>query len=389
MKTITQYIHEQKYNDLISEKFCDVIYEDIINESFKSTLIQKLAAKISKAEATRNKKEIENAQRLDKEYGGSHKPKITNFASIFGPVKVFNKYRRSEYNIARGLKWSEITDEQFILFKGIKEGIDKNLVKAIKQTCSHKLKANFIVCDQDTDNIRFFIRGYNTDDTMAADIFFFSFDRPNNWGGITPGGVHKMDRQKYSYKFRSLKADEIIEEIQGCDVYMLKITDDMIEDYKVLRTNRKESQKGVINYDKDSLNELLKNQKARYKALVEKIKADKLMNNSDNLFEDINKINQEVQDLYRQIVDNPDCFDNYYSLGNLMSYVTNAYEYFFKYIDNKKEGDNQKELYVRKYGKTYNGDSYYDQSAQDNINYCKERLDKIRKEIDNIKAKIK
>lgn len=392
MKTITQYIKEQKYNDLISEEFCEIVSENMINESFKSSLIQKLAAKISKAEASENKSKIKNAERLDKEYprydGSKHDPNLVNFASIFGPITITPKYNSKNKRKVRGLKWSEITDDQFVLYKGIEEGINKDLSKIIKNVCAHKLNANFIICKKDTDDVVMFIRGYNESKETPVRIFYFTFDRPSPYGGITRGGVHAMERQKSKWKTRELKADEIIEEIQGYDVYMLEITDSMIEDYTVLATGRKESQEGIINYDKKSLEDLLKNQQARYKSLVKKIKADKLIGKSDELFNEINKVNQEVQNLYNTIINTFEYKQDYYRLGRLMEYVSHAYEYFFKYLDNKKAADKTRAEYAEKYNRTYT-DSYYDTTAEEYINDCKEKLDKVKEEIDNIKQSLK
>lgn len=389
MKNIITYINEQRYNGLVIENLCEIFAEDMVNESFKSSLLTNLAKEIYKAEATNNKREIENNERMKKEYPTySSKPKLTNFSSFFGPVSAHG-------DKVRCIKWNEITDDQFVLYKAIDEGFDKKLEKLLKQVYTQKIKADFIVCEKDTKNIKFFIRGYNANNKNNVEIFFLRYDKQKIYkyadGSETsytqPGSVERMTKPKYKYEIRPLKLQELMEEIQGYDVYALEITDDMINDYKTLTIDRKNAQKGVINYDKDSLDKLWKEQQARYRTLVKELKANKIPND-DEFLEEINKVNKEVQDLYKQIVNTATNIESYYDLGRLMEYVSNSYYNFFEYKKSLIRGNDLKQRYEKEKGKPYSGTTYDEEYAKEYIVRSKEKLDDVKKYIEKIKSNI-
>jgi len=369
MQHLFEYLIDDICNQKILEEESLIYAEDIINESFKCELLSNLAANIKKAEKKNNAKKIERSERDKKEYGYSSNPNIVSFASIFGPITVHGKY--SSTKGIQGLKWSEITEDDFTL---IEPGNEKALKKALKQIYAKNGKGDAIICMPGTKNPVCFIKGYGkTDDKQ---LFFFDYDE-SHWNN----GVRKKTAKKYTYQERDLKLEEVIPLIADLDVYILNVTDEMITQYKTLFNKREEEKQGMINYDEASLKELLKKQQARYKVLAAEIRAKKLQKDPSILFDEIKEINDEVVDLYREVMSSPENLDQYFDMGSLMSYVSYAYESFYKSMKSRYEGDQSKKL-----GRL---GTYYDERANEEINDVHEYLEKIKKEIEKIKKNLK
>lgn len=365
MKRLANFIISEEL-DIKAESL--VISEDIINEGFKSSIIDGVAHKIFKYE-----KKHRDSDREQNETG-FHSKSAKSFASIFGPIEIGNKYDKKK---VQGLKWSEITNDDLKKYSGS----DKELVKLIKQTYQHKLNADFIVCDSGTEDCVYFIKGYN----QNKDIVVYQFNDPSKWNG----GFKPRLEKAYKYQDRNLKAEEAIDLVKDYDVYALIITDDMLKEYNTLFLDRENSKKGMINYDKQSLASLLKKQQMKYKALAEEMKAKKLINNKEALWEEITKTNQEVIDFYKKIIDNPEYIDKRYNLGDLMQYVNYAFESYYKFVKNWRAADRRVERAKEqgreepeKYG------DYERQSAKNEINDAKEYIQRIHKEMENIQKQL-
>ena len=400
MKQLLEYLNDYHYNNLVINEVCNLIAEEeIVNESFKSSIVQKLAQAIYNAEKSSNKSKIEQAKNDDERYGtdyGKHDPHIVSFASIFGPKTLIGKYGSVKKGI-QGLKWSEITDDDFKEYAPD----DKELIKLVKKTYGKKnANADFIVMKG--DEIINFIKAYGADEKSDG-MFYFKSDTLKKYksDGVehkytVNGGVKELTKPYYSYQHRTLKVNEVIDtlkalsEIEGVKVYALEITDDMIKQYQELSNDRKKSQKGVINYDKKSLEMLRKQQVARYKALAQEIRAKKLQNDPNILFNEITETNKQVIELYKKVMSSTDNLDKYFDLGRLMDYVSRAYESFYRSMKSERQSERAKERYKVKAaerGEEFN-DEEYDKFDFDKSN-AKSEINDAKKYIDNVKKMIK
>ena len=400
MKHLLEYLNDYYYNNLVINEVCNLIAEEeIVNESFKSSIVQKLAQAIYNAEKSSNKSKIEQAKNDDERYGtdyGKHDPHIVSFASIFGPKAINGKYSLVNKGI-QGLKWSEITDDDFKEYAPD----DKELIKLVKKTYGKKnANADFIVMKG--DEIINFIKAYGADEKSDG-MFYFKSDTLKKYksNGVehkytVNGGVKELTKPYYSYQHRALKVNEVIDELQalseieGVKVYALEITDDMIKQYQELYNDRKKSQEGVINYDKKSLEMLRKQQVARYKALAQEIRAKKLQNDPNILFNEITETNKQVIELYKKVMSSTDNLGKYFDLGRLMDYVSGAYESFYRSMKSERQSERQKERYKAKAaerGEEFNDEQY------DKLNFAKSRakseINDAKKYIDNVKKMIK
>ena len=396
MRHLLEYLNDYYYDSLVINEVCNLIAEDeMVNESFKSSIVQKLAQAIYNAEKTSNKKKVEQAKKNDEVLGteyGKHDPHIVSFTSIFGPKTVNGRYGSTKG--IQGLKWSEITDDDFIEYAPN----DKELIKLIKKTYGKKnANADFIVM-KDGEIINF-IKAYGADEKSDG-MFYFKSDALKKYSNgseyTLPGGVKEVTKPYYSYQHRPLKVAEVVNalkelsSIEGVKVYALEITDDMIKQYQSLITDRKKSQEGVINYDKKSLNMLRKQQVSRYKVLADEIRANKLQNDPNILFNEIAETNKQVIELYKKVMSSTDNLDKYFDLGRLMDYVSRAYESFYRSMKSERQSEMSKERYKAKAaerGEEFN-DKEYDKIDFDKSN-AKSEINDAKKYVDNVKKMIK
>ena len=403
MKHLLEYLNDYYYDSLVINEVCNLIAEDeMVNESFKSSIVQKLAQAIYNAEKTSNKKKVEQAKKNDEVLGteyGKHDPHIVSFTSIFGPKTVNGRYGGSTKGI-QGLKWSEITDDDFIEYAPN----DKELIKLIKKTYGKKnANADFIVM-KDGEIINF-IKAYGADEKSDG-MFYFKSDtlkKYSNGGEYTvPGGVEEVTKPYYSYQHRPLKVAEVVNalkelsSIKGVKVYALEITDDMIKQYQSLITDRKKSQEGVINYDKRSLDMLRKQQVSRYKVLAAEIRANKLQKDPNILFNEITETNKQVVELYKKVMSSTEYLDKYFELGRLMDYVSRAYESFYKSIKSGRKSEKSREHAKARAAergekfdpKEYDEFDYNKSDAQSSINDAKKYINNVKEMIKEIEAEL-
>lgn len=403
MRQLSEYLNDYYYDSLVINEVCNLIAEDeMVNESFKSSIVQKLAQAIYNAEKTSNKKKVEQAKAYDEVQGteyGKHDPRIVSFTSIFGPKTVNGRYGGSTKGI-QGLKWSEITDDDFIEYAPN----DKELIKLIKKTYGKKnANADFIVM-KDGEIINF-IKAYGADEKSDG-MFYFKSDTLKKYANgseyTLPGGVEEVTKPYYSYQHRPLKVAEVVNalkelsSIKGVKVYALEITDDMIKQYQSLITDRKKSQEGVINYDKRSLDMLRKQQVSRYKALAAEIRANKLQKDPNVLFNEITETNKQVVELYKKIMSSTDYLDKYFELGRLMDYVSRAYESFYKSIKSGRKSEKGRERAKARAAergekfdpKEYDEFDYNRSDAQSSINDAKKYINNVKEMIKEIEAEL-
>lgn len=403
MRQLLEYLNDYYYDSLVINEVCNLIAEDeMINESFKSSIVQKLAQAIYNAEKTSNKKKVEQAKKNDEVLGteyGKHDPRIVSFTSIFGPKTVNGMYSGSKKGI-QGLKWSEITDDDFIEYAPN----DKELIKLIKKTYGKKnANADFIIM-KDGEIINF-IKAYGADEKSDGMFYFKSDTLKKYLNGseyTVPGGVKEITKPYYSYQHRPLKVAEVINalkelsSIKGVKVYALEITDDMIKQYQSLITDRKKSQEGVINYDKRSLDMLRKQQVSRYKALAAEIRANKLQKDPNILFNEITETNKQVVELYKKVMSSTEYLDKYFELGRLMDYVSRAYESFYKSIKSGRKSEKSREHAKARAAergekfdpKEYDEFDYNKSDAQSSINDAKKYINNVKEMIKEIEAEL-
>lgn len=386
MKNIKDFLFESNLRkELIAEDYNE-ISEGMINESFKASILTKLAKAIGDAMKDYNKREKDNAKRMDKEYGGKHKANTKNFASIFGPKVLHGRYGNKKTGL-QGVKWSEISDDDFKVFTEY----DKELEKLIKG--SYKKKdgnTDFIITDKN-DNIKYFIKGYGYEDDGKAQMNgIYTFK--SKWGGSST--VEEMEKNAYKYSSKPLNITEVLAFVRGLlenehKVYALTITGDMVQNYEALHTAREESQKGVIEYDEASLRKLAEQQRARYKALAKEARIRKEKENSDGLFDEIKELNDEVTELYRTITSKTEYVDKFYDLGDMMHYVNYIYESYFKYI--KYARSSEKEIEAAKKNGEKNPEAWgnFDKRHSDeSLNDVREYINRVKKQIEKIKSQL-
>ena len=391
MKSLYESLLNAKYTNQVLEEYSILEGEEIlqINESFQSSILIALAKAIQHAEKDNAENDKKEAQRYKEQgYYGTPSKSAKSFASIFGPITLHQRWGKTKTGI-QGLKWSEIKDDDFELYKSVSAD-DKTFAKILKNCYLKKLQANFVCCEPGTKNVVIFIKGYSN---TPGDVRVFGLK--SKWGNRD--AVTEKTATKYKYGERPLKFDEAMAVISGLDVYVLKITDDMKTEYTKLHDTRIASQEGVINYDERSLKDMLREQKARYQAMVKEIKAKKLEGDPKQLIEKINKVHAEAIATMEKILSNPENMDEYFNVSRLLSYCSRAYESFYDAFNYKALGDKKTER-ARQRAKD-KGEDFDEQefdrlnfdksSAKEKFNdvdaYCKE----VEKMIEDMKKRMK
>lgn len=387
MKRLFEYIMHNQWENAILKEEANLICEEMINESFKSSIVQKLAKTIYDYEKENNKREVKNAKDQTQRYGYKHTPKLKNFTSIFGPKMEVTKYGNNKG--LRGIKWSEITDNDFIEYNPT----DKELIKLLKKSYRKETgNADFIIMNKD-GNITNFIKCFDADPKESG-VYFFKDEQPTNWGKIN-SKVEEIRKKGRSWDGRSLNINEVIDFLnilpEGSKVYALVITDSMLQDYRQMGLDRKETQKGVINYDAESLKNMLRKQQSRYKALVEEMKAKKLMSDPESLFEDIQQINDEVIELVHDITKKPEYIDKRFDVSRMLQYVGYAFEQYYNYVKSLRTAE--KEVARAKKNGSSDEDaerwgSYEKERSRGYINDCKKYIDNVKEFIKEIKSEM-
>lgn len=385
MKSLFESIIDSQYNKLLVEEYKNEVSESVINEAFQSELLTNLAAEIKKVEAPHresDKKHAEFYKQLG--YSSASSSKIAkSFASIFGPITQ-TKYSKQEK--VQGIKWADVKDSDFSYYNV--EDNNKEVRKILKEVYRKKSNADCIICEPGSKVPVMFIKGYGHE-LRNPIVYFFNYTYDKE-GHKKASGVSTMTRPKYSYRERDLNFEEMMDAIDGMDIYILIITQDMIKTYSDFSNNRMESQKGVIEYDAESLSRLLDAQKRRYKVLANEMKAKKLQDKSQNLFDDIKKANDRVVELYQRVMSNPENMDKYFDLGNLIQYVGYSYESFYKSMKAELKAKKSVER-ARKEGYD-NPEKWAEFDTANSREYIRDAdkyLKQVNKDIDNIEKELK
>ena len=379
MRSIFEYIEDYKYSKMVFEDSMQIMAENMVNESFKAEMLTNLAKEISKAEKEHNKREIENSERMTKEYGYKHTPNIKSFSTIFGPVTVTSRYGGKSKKTS-GVKWADITDSDFMLFP---DPEDKQLKKFIKDCYANRKNALIILCEHDTKKICYVVQAYKEN----ADKVCYEFV-DSGWNK----GVQAKTARAYKYSSRNLKAEEVLDLIasQELDVYALEITKDMTQTYNEIVKNREDSREGMINYDKNSLAQMLSQQQARYKTLVKEIKAKKLMEDPNLLYDEITQVQTDATALVKEIMSKPEYIDKFYNAADIMRTISYCFEEFYKYAREQREGEKMVQKYIgrgkeeeeaRKYAKEWHNGESHILDAKKYLKEIKDDIEKMRKQM--------
>ena len=378
MKNLGLFLSDIICDKNILVETANLIADEVINESFQASILTALAKRIKDVESKNREKDAEATKRWHEQgYVGTPSKSAKSFASIFGPLTETPRWGGKKTGI-RGLKWSEIKDSDFKQYKGD----DKEFVKFLKSVYAKKAIADMIVCAPGTKDIVAFIKGYAK---TLGDVRVYYFES-EGW----KQGVQEKTAKKYKYDVRSLKVNETLELIKDFDIYVLEITESMIKDYDELHKEREESKKGSIEMDEASMRTLLKQQKARYDAMVKEIKAKKLQDDPNILFNDIKKANDDVVALFQKVMSKPENMDMRFDLSDLMRYVSYAYEQFYKSMSYKRSAEKSVQ-HAKERGKENpeNWGSFDRSSSDESIRDAKEYLEKVNKMIKEIEDQLK
>ena len=205
-------------------------------------------------------------------------------------------------------------------------------------------------------------------------------------------GFKKKEMKAYKYSSRNMKADEVLDLIvaKELDVYALEITKDMTQTYNEIVKNREDAQKGMINYDKNSLAQMLSQQQARYKTLVKEIKAKKLMEDPNLLYDEITQVQTEATALIKEIMSKPEYIDKFYNAADIMRNISYCFEEFYKYAREQREGEKMVQKYIgrgkeeeeaRKYAKEWHNGESHILDAKKYLKEIKEQIEQMRKQM--------
>lgn len=387
MKDLKKYLFESEGNNSFILEYCNVIAEDtIINESFKLPILKKLASKIYLWETEHRetyKREMEKYKNGDREYKPTNDE--TSFSKIFGPYIVNKRYGKGTK--VRGCQWDKLDDSNVEFYEG---GWDSKLHKKLKKLWNCSIKGIVIACDPDTHDIEYVVRGFNysEDGKKIKPITWYFQNALYKNGEPARHMVQQYGKQKGN-RYRAcpdFTLEEFIETINDYEIYFIEIPDSMVNEYNDLLKTRRELQDGIINYDKESLEQLARTQRANYKQLAKELRAKRLAENPKYLYDDLEKLNGEVLDMYKQVSETPELIDKWYGIGDLMSYTSNAFNEYFdyvRYMDNAKKS----EEYARQQGDENperHGD-YYREYGASKLEDCRKRISDVRKKIDDFK----
>lgn len=390
MKNLKEYLFDRECDNIILTEAASIIGEEMINEAFKSKILSKLASTIKEYEKEHHLNDIEKQKDYDDKRWGKINPSEKTFTSLFGPIVQTLRYSSSTKKV-RGCQWDKITDDNVTYYEG---GYDSALHKKIKQLYAGKNRGLLIICDPETHDIVYAVRGYSDNDDKTGKPKKPSTFEFKAWT-TADGKSHKRvvnktaPIRKGGWQTGDLKVDALIELINDYEVYFVEIPNEYITDYNVLVKDREEAQKGVINYDDASLKELADCQRLHYKMLAKELRAKRLQDNPKYMLNEITKIHNEALKLAEQIIDSKEHIDEGYSIGNAMSYITSAFEEYFKYLKSMKDAEASVQR-ARERGReepeSYG--EYYRSDAASQLDSCKDRLERAKNYLDEIRERI-
>ena len=359
MKEIIDYIYESEFDSIV------------INETFQSTWLSSLAKKIKDSESKRHKSKNGYEEKREK--------RTSSFSNIFQTV-----FKDSNNNNPINIKWTDVKDDDFVLYKPK----DKSFKKLCDNIFDKKLAKNkmalIISCEPDTKNIVYFtnaINGkyYQDNWSEVSGPAICQFDVPYSyWEGSNRGIDKKVATVRKSSRgynnYRTLNQREAYDLLKNMDNYLLEIDDKLIEDYQKITLDRKEARKGTINFDKDSLDDILRAQRERYRAFVRTVKVNKMRSDDKVVYEEIKKMYAEIIELNEKIMKESDNWDLFSAMENLLRDFSYAFYHYYRYFIKNKRAQAGEES------------KFYKSAADEELIDVQKTLKKYRAEIDKIKA---
>jgi hypothetical protein len=207
----------------------------------------------------------------------------------------------------------------------------------------------------------------------------FQFNVPYTWWkGRDRGTDKKLDAVRKSTRgynnYRTFNQFEAWDYLKDKDNYYLEIPDSLIYDYQQIAKDRKDSKNGMINFDQESLDKILRAQKERYKAFIESVKIKKLRMDDKELYDEIKQLNNEIIKLNEEIMNNSDNWDLLNDMGNLLRDFSYAFYYYYKYFINNKKTQKGIEPNASRI------------DADSNLKSAKRELEKFKEKINDIKS---
>ena len=354
MKSLYRYILKDIFESKSNVELINVLNEETLNESFKSSILVNLANQIKEVEKDRNNREAE-LKRYNDEKGRRYKPMYRSFASIFSS---------NGYDKVLKIKWNEITDDDFTKYEGDNKELEK-LIRASTPNSKRKGEGKnifMIICKPGTKDITYVVKLFSNAANSEKTYDVYHFEKNGNTSDSN--GV----KLQLGYSF--INGKTILELCKNADTYVVEIPKSMMEEVNTLIKNRDESKTGMINFDDDSLRDMKSAQMARYEVLVKELKSKKFAKDHNLMFGEIENIQKSLTELYGKIIGNAREIYLRDELGFLLHDVAECYALYYAYIsvvskDNelvqdkedkdKKSKDNFEDTFRKRRSYYYNG----------------------------------
>ena len=124
----------------------------------------KVKRRIKEYEKEQHRNDIEKQKDYDDKGWGKINPSEKTFTALFGPIVKTSRYGLSTKKV-RGCQWDKITDDNVTYYEG---GYDSALHKKIKQLYASKIRGLLVVCDPETHDIVYAVRGYSDNDDKTG-----------------------------------------------------------------------------------------------------------------------------------------------------------------------------------------------------------------------------
>ena len=284
MKTLFTYIN----HEFITEEF-NKIDSEIICESLNCKVLKEVAKQLLDA----NKKDQQNIDDEKKKYAdagrkywGNETSKIPKFAAVFA-----NPYS------GEAIRWDKVTDDDITeVDASTWDTMSGKNSADIRKVINLKKQEMLFIKDPNTNQYKYVIFNGGKLVRLSSDN---AYNIGKTWDGLN-------QKQK-------------IDLCKNCTLYFINIAG-KTEEFAKFRADRFNQKYGMINLDPESLNQLAKDNRDRYKKLVTKMKAMNI--NNDTLIDKCNDLIQKISELTATVAKDPiSNADMIYPLSTLTTYI--------------------------------------------------------------------
>lgn len=238
MKTILKYINES-----VIESMLYTIDSNMVLESLQSSILIDVAKQMK-----------QNV----KDNSDSWYTKSSSFKELFGRDAI---------------KWSEVTDDKFtVVTVDAPEKERKEMEKKIRKIIKGEINAIIILRNPKSKEFTYLI---------------------DTWGGLK----NIKTASRITNRRKDLSQKEKLSYLEGRDIYFLDLTG--LSSWDIKR-KRQEEKRGMIEFDKWSLDQIAQENIKRYKEIIAKNKAQKLAE-QDNISELVNETIQRSMDIAAKV----------------------------------------------------------------------------------------